>query len=606
MAGSIEKPVRNEASGASARNKVADRWKNIDYKKLGEDIAGADNGIKAERSSTKLKKDKNQGEDDVVVIDSDSETGSQSDTDTEVLIVKESVPSSSSVRDRKLHDTGKVKVDSILYESDYCFKLIKSTVFDTNYETLSNDQKSHFITMDDIFNDPMLSSTVLFSYQYNMDYLLSCFHPNLDDITIVMQTGCILPLSKDAPDALHLLNNRIKFVEIDMPPYSSHHSKMILNFYSDKSMRIFIPSNNFTEAEITYPQQVCWCSPKLRTLTDENIAKKSNRISFLNELVEYIFRYPQDHFTKRLVNNIKNHDFSLLGGLHFLFSTPKRFRRMCTIEDKQGDDEQSGLIKFASAVHDIEKKFTEKNRNEQIHYLVQTSSIGTKILQRKHMFTGYMIPELSNTVTYSNNIHGHILYPTLQEVCNSPASLLSGGWFHFNYDESSEPYKSMKQKKIFVKQDPIATSLQRRATPSHSKFYMKWTSKDENDVSVPKDSVDWCLYTSGNLSNAAWGTNRTNATNFEVGILIPGPIKIFSFVDLIYKATEGTRLGNSEDQGSQITRDVTKSAVIVPFPKSLVLYSGNDKPTNVKLLDRIRDTALRLQQEEDAVRGSGN
>ncbi|CAB4254407.1 similar to Saccharomyces cerevisiae YBR223C TDP1 Tyrosyl-DNA Phosphodiesterase I [Maudiozyma barnettii] len=594
MAGSIGKPSVNADSSTSARSKVANRWKNVNYKKLGEDIVVTDTRAKREETNAGMKVESQDIE--VVVLDSDSDEGSQDDTSIEEQVLKESsAAADATANPRKLDDKEKVKIDSILYESDYCFKLMRSTVYDSQYETMSNEQKSYFITTDDIFNDPKLSSTFLFSYQYDMNFILSCFHKDLSDITMVMQRGCIVPLDIKAPEKLQRLHDKIKYVEVDMPSYTSHHSKMILNFYSDKSMRIFMPSNNFTEAEITYPQQVCWCSPKLRAFGDKKLVDDIDDAScFRAELFEYIGRYRHYLFTQRLIGDLSNYDFSSLNGLHFLFSTPRRFAALDS-NNKNTCDEESGLVKFGSVVRRVESDNTKINKIKKRHYLVQTSSIGTKRLQGKQLFTGFMIPNL----TSSKNVCGHILYPTLQEVCDSPASLLSGGWFHFNYNDYSEPYISMKKQNLFVKQNPIATSIERRATPSHSKFYMKWTSDDENDVSIPDTPVDWCLYTSANLSIAAWGTDVKSATNFEVGVLIPGPINVFSFVDLIYKATKGTRLGTSDDQGAHIMRDSTRSTVIVPFPKSLVPYSytDNDKPTNVALLDKIRDRVRRLQEE---------
>lgn len=212
-----------------------------------------------------------------------------------------------------------------------------------------------------------------------------------------------------------------------------------------------------------------------------------------------------------------------------------------------------------------------------------------------------LIPE-NNSI---EGTHLNILYPTLKEVCDSPTSVLSGGWFHFNYYSKNEPYSTLRAKKTFVKQDPACVSKQRLSTPSHSKFYMKWASNDvtKNDEgSIPGEGVDWCVYTSANLSKAAWGLKGVKPKNYEFGVFFEGLVQVSSFVDLIYKNQNGsgTRLGTTTKQTNVTpTRDkhadsIKANQILVPFPRSFVQYSPDDKPSDVKLLDRISNMALSM------------
>lgn len=163
------------------------------------------------------------------------------------------------------------------------FKLMKSDFYER--EDFMGEVED-MITLKDIFGTETLKRSILFSFQYELDFLLRQFHQNVENITIVGQKGTIMPIEARAMDAtLAVILKKVKLIEITMPPFASHHTKLIINFYDNGECKIFLPSNNFTSMETNLPQQVCWCSPLLK------IGKEGLPVPFKRSLIEYLNSY---------------------------------------------------------------------------------------------------------------------------------------------------------------------------------------------------------------------------------------------------------------------------------------------------------------------------
>ncbi|QLQ82106.1 hypothetical protein HG537_0G03610 [Torulaspora globosa] len=435
------------------------------------------------------------------------------------------------------------------------FKLIRSEVLDSNVTS------SHFISFEQIFGDQTLKKSVLFSYQYDLDFLLSQFHSKVEDIVVVAQTGTIR--SSSGSEAI-ALSDRLLVIEFNMPQFTCHHSKMIINFYNDGSCRIFMPSNNFTYAEANYPQQVCWCSPRLKR-ADRAYVRGSS--SFQDSLVDYLGTYKLKKISERVVSSIKTIDFSPLQDVTFVFSSPS-------------NEIESGLQSLAKILSGDVKDEADGSAH---HYLCQSSTVGAALSKKTHsnLFTHVFIPilhgitspksKLLSTETVLNefklkHIVPHLIYPTVEEIRTSPLGWLCSGWFHFNYNRDMAHYNMLaKQFSVFRKQDPRRISQTRTTTPSHSKFYMKFTTELDAELSNSM-SLDWCLYTSSNLSRTAWGTGAARPRNYEVGVLLKaGPRELIcaSFTDVVYRNSSNLK----PKPDSQI--------VLVPFTLPVVPYDAN-------------------------------
>lgn len=443
------------------------------------------------------------------------------------------------------------------------FKLMKSEVYDQNIES------AHFITLKQIFGNKALRRCFLFSFQYQLDFLLEQFHPDIKAITIVAQSGTINPCTTEVATSFI---DRLSIIEFTMPPYTCHHSKMIINFYEDGSCMIFLPSNNFTYAETNFPQQVCWTSPKLM-YSENTFAKKSS--PFQNDLLDYMHSYGIPKIERSIIPHIQKLDFSPLDGVDFIYSTPSK-------------GYTSG---FQLLARKLSTTLSNAPGNRSNHYLCQTSTIGASISKKApaNLFTHVFVPILEKIMPgtaklmdthnllkefKSHNIIPYLLYPTVEEIRTSPTGFLCSGWFHFNYLRDRPHYDMLlNQFSIFYKQDPTRLSQERRATPSHSKFYMKSSTNGETPAgSSPFDNLDWCVYSSSNLSYSAWGKAVARPRNYEVGILLTSAknkLKCRSFINVIYN--KQNVVGKVEEHES--IADRPNMIIMVPFTLPVAKYN---------------------------------
>lgn len=432
------------------------------------------------------------------------------------------------------------------------FKLVRSDVYDAGVTS------NHLISFDQIFGDKTLKKSILFSYQYELDFLLGCFHRDVKEIILVAQTGTIKP-----PTQAMALTSRMSIIEFPMPQFTCHHSKLIINYYDDNSCRIFMPSNNFTYAEANYPQQVCWCSPKLERTQN---AYKPGVSPFQDSLLEYLDTYKRRDIQKTVIASVKTIDFKPLKDVIFMFSAPS-------------SDIQSGFQRLANA---LSEDVREESDDKVHHYLCQSSTIGASLSKKTHanLFTHVFIPNLHGITPMKSKLLSteelmsefkarrivpHVVYPTVEEIRASPVGWFCCGWFYFNYNRDMAHYNMLaKDLGVFRKQDPSRVSKERRATPSHSKFYMKFTMEPGAE---PASSInlDWCLYTSSNLSRTAWGTGGGRPRNYEVGILLKSGARDLicgSFTDVVYR------------NSSNLKPKPNSQLVLVPFTIPLVPYDA--------------------------------
>lgn len=523
-AGGLGIPVQCGMGSSDCRRAVAERWSKIQYRSKQDEPETLEN------------------------------SGSSASTDIEEFAderplkkVKREVVDLTSLSDSEVEEpSGRVQ------PLRSAFKLVKSDVFDP-----TTVDSNHFISFDQIFGDRSLKKSILFSFQYEMDFLLPQFHRNVAEIIIVAQSGTIRTCS--TPAGLSSAQ-KLQIISFNMPPFTCHHSKMIINIYEDDSCRIFLPSNNLTYAEANYPQQVCWCSPRLKRAERGYEPGKS---AFQDRLLDYLHTYRQDGILRKVVPQVKLIDFSTLRDVTFIFSAP-------------GKEVESGFQMLAG---ELSGTVTDSDASTH-HYICQSSTVGASLSKKTHsnLFTHVFVPilhgitplksKLLTTETLlkeykTRNIDLQLIYPTAEEIRTSPTGWLCSGWFHFNYTKDMAHYDMLsKQFELFRKQDPARVSPNRKATPSHSKFYMKLT-KRLGSTPQSLEKLDWCVYTSSNLSQTAWGTGTAKPRNYEVGILLKSgdrDLLCGSFTDVAYRKSV---VGQSNPD-SQV--------VLVPFTIQTVPY----------------------------------
>lgn len=524
--------MKRERSDAAAQ--VAAKWRKVEYNERDDDLVIL-------------------GENTVEVI------GSESETDVESCEV----------------EAGEIKMET----GTHGFQLVRSEVYDEN-----TGNSPSLLDLEAVFGDPELQKCVLFSFQYDLAFLIRKFHVNIDKITVVAQEGTILPVkSSDLTDPrFSTIFHKLVVKEIYMPPYSCHHSKMIINQYRDNTVRIFLPSNNFTWAETNWPQQVCWSSG---TLSPSKSPSQNNM--FKTNLLRYLKFYRLKEMNE-LGTMLSELDFSPLDDVEFIFSVPER----------KEQDLKTGISMLLESLKEYEKKIQSSNTVSNL-FLCQTSTIGGPVSRKRdnptNLFTHILVPfargfldeaelkKCSNDQLkqkyHDDNTVPMIIYPSIDEIKNASVGINSAGWFNFNYtknDIQQKHYEMLRSDlNVFYSYNRKHITKQRLTTPSHSKFYVRTRVPDQNiddrkNVCLPKQ-LDWCLFTSANLSTNAWGTLGAKPRNYEVGVLYKNTnmTKPISESDLHLQSLQYLVYNKEPPSG--------KRTIGVPFPLHLSPYTAKDQ-----------------------------
>lgn len=437
--------------------------------------------------------------------------------------------------------------------------------------TYDNPKLKNSLTVSDLLSSPKLKSCYLFSYQHNLEFILPQFHSNTIDLTIVYQEGTVLdsPLRKGFPN--------IQFVNVYMAPFTSHHPKLIINFYNDDTCKIYLVSCNMTQLEFETNNQMVWQSPFLKQVPN------SQNTPFKQHLFNYLKNYQKSPLNT-LCLKLKAYDFEPIKSDFVSSATSK--------SDKFGF---LGLYNSLLLKGLIPRKF-EKNRQ----VLYQTSSISSSIRWSKahnesaNLFTHLIAPLISGKYNMQGNLNlvqnfplrngyeavelfsqdykvkPYIIFPSLSDIRNSLFGYRSGGWSHYNpFSKCNIPMNDYLQKYFFHH----SYSNQRRTNSSHTKFILMSSDNFQ--------TLDWVLFTSANMSKQAWGTTPTKDTikshrpisavsNYETGVLI-SPTDYGSGKKLVpLEIGEERKLSDDE------------IPVILPFRLPPEQYKADDQPWCMK------------------------
>ncbi|CCH45857.1 Tyrosyl-DNA phosphodiesterase 1 [Wickerhamomyces ciferrii] len=384
-----------------------------------------------------------------------------------------------------------------------------------------NPKLPNSVIISDVLSSPNLRSCYLFSYQHDLEFILPQFHSNNIDLTIVYQTGTVLDSPKRA------LFRNVQFIEVAMPPYSSHHPKLIINVYNDDTVQLFLVSCNMTFMEWSTNNQMIWQSPRLHK--DLN----SKDTVFKTHLFNYIKNYQKPQLDT-LVVLLKKYDFnSIIGDF---------------VSSATSTSDKFGFWGLYNSL--LSKGLIPRKHEKERQLLYQTSSIASAIRhtptinQSANIFTHLLLPLFSGKYTnhgrlsisrdfpLSNGfisveqfskeykVKPYIIYPSLSDVRNSLFGYGSGGWSHFNpHSKWNKPMNDFLTPKVFHH----SYSQQRKTNPSHTKFLIMSSDNFK--------TLDWVFFTSTNMSKQAWGTPPTkkdllslppksNVSNYETGILL--------------------------------------------------------------------------------------
>jgi tyrosyl-DNA phosphodiesterase-1 len=400
-------------------------------------------------------------------------------------------------------------------QTPYYQKIWPDPPFRPIHNPLYDDPKlGNSITLGDILGSDTLKRTYLFSYQYDLDFILGELHnPEQTEVVLIYQEGTLMGLGLFNDD-------NVRPIKVFMKPYTSHHPKLIINEYQDGTIKLWILSCNLRLCEFETNNQIFWESPFLRRGED-------NQSQFKNSLISMIRNYSKPELQK-LVKLIQETDFSLVIGDFIASATSSN-------SDSFGFMALYNALKAHNAIphdYDVHRKL-----------LYQVSSIASpfyysqKAGDASNIFTHFLAPmclgafgpnpapkdmhikhgdKCLRAVMESTNSELVVMFPSEQCIKDSLFGSDSGAWSMYN----TTSVKGQAQNRILQPLMHKSVSRQRGTNPNHTKFLIMTSDNFK--------TLDWVLFTSHNMSKQAWGNPlnsrsedfKTKVDNYEAGILI--------------------------------------------------------------------------------------
>lgn len=423
------------------------------------------------------------------------------------------------------------------------------------------------ITIHDILSSPNIDSSYLFTYYIELREFLSYYRSPSTNINIIIQSGHILDTERISEKFTNL-----NIMKVNMKPYTSHHCKIIINKYKNGEWKIFLISCNLMRAELVMNNQISWESPLLSRL--ERGDKDDSRFKY--SFIKFLKGYRPFLGTKlnSLVKELEIVNFNPIVG-DFIASVPLKTKF---------DDSKEHAFGFKGLVNVL--KINDLLKPTNVDILYQSSSIASpinfdkKLNKVSNIFTHLILPFITSRIPFKlpsgtdslkeyllrNNITLRIVYPTFYNIHLSKFGAGSGTWSCFNgYGNPKSLAQLGLLKPFFYK--PFST--QREFNTSHSKFIIASSDGFE--------TLDWCLFTTCNISKQAWGNllktegNNYTIDNFESGVFISkNHYKGYKLIPR--EIGEDERIGHKSLAEDEI-------AVVLPFDiKNTAKYEDEDKP----------------------------
>ncbi|XP_014248048.1 probable tyrosyl-DNA phosphodiesterase [Cimex lectularius] len=281
-------------------------------------------------------------------------------------------------------------------------------------------------------------------------------------------------------------------------PFGTHHTKMMVFHYTDKSIRVVVSTANLVETDWDNRTQGLWVSPRCPPLEPGSDTMSGDSVTnFKRDLLRYLSNYKIPQIVP-WTNRIAQCDMSCIS-VFFIASVPGNH---VANKDLWG---QTCLRRVLNEAHTI----PEKNSYPVI---VQSSSIGSLGPNPDSWLLGDMLTTL--TSGKKDGLYQRpslkFVYPSYNNIINSYEGILGGGCLPYS--------KKTQDKQPWVTSfmcQWISEKRHRTRAPPHIKTYCR--------VSPDNSKLSYFLLTSANLSKAAWGniskTGSINILSYEAGVL---------------------------------------------------------------------------------------
>lgn len=308
--------------------------------------------------------------------------------------------------------------------------------------------------------------------------------------------------------------------------FGTHHSKMMILLRHDDAAQVIIHTANTIPHDWTNMTNGVWKSPLLPLLprppgdqqtqnedSDDASAPSGPRPigtgkRFKQDLLRYLGAYnARKAITQPLVEELEKYDFSSIRAA-LIASTPGR----------HGTNWGWRALKKALEVVPV--------RADESTVVAQMSSIAT-LGPRPTWLQDTLFKAMSASKTKpSPQPNFRVVFPTVDEIHRSLAGYMSGASIHCKIQSKQQAKQLDYMRNMYyhwandspngkdLGQAEVKNSGRNRAAP-HIKTYIRYG----------KESIDWALLTSANLSKQAWGEAVNSAgemriSSWEIGVLV--------------------------------------------------------------------------------------
>lgn len=294
-------------------------------------------------------------------------------------------------------------------------------------------------------------------------------------------------------------------IKVNLPgPIGVHHTKMMLFFYKDNSMRVVVSTANLYEDDWHNRVQGLWISPKLPSIPEgeSHVTHGESETGFREDLMRYLIAYDIGKL-QPIIARIRRTDFSSVN-VFFVFSTPGSHR-----------DSGKGIYPGHPRIASLLKTHSAPIDDSNPIYL-QCSSIGSLGPNS----SAWLSSEIATSFRRDSAPTGlrrvpqiKLIYPSLNNVLSSHDGIAGGGCLPYD-GKTHEKQAWLKEHLNQWK----ANSRNRSQAMPHIKSYFRYSDR----------GLYWFILTSANLSRSAWGSfNKGNKTlnptlrinSYEAGVM---------------------------------------------------------------------------------------
>jgi len=359
-------------------------------------------------------------------------------------------------------------------------------------------------------------------------------------------------------------------------PFGTHHTKMMILAYDDKSVRLVVHTANLISSDWENRTQGIWVSPKCPILRNHDVQDKKVKVigdsetKFKECLIRYL-NYYEVSALRPFIEKIQACNFSTINAF-FVGSVPGS--HVINRADPFQNWGQAFIAKILTKHNDHNKE--KEYVDERAIIILQSSSIGSMGASFDNSFVKELAASFNaissrTSKQYPKNIK--VIYPTRTNVFDAYGGPLYGGGClpYSRNTHSKQPWI----RKFMCKWN--SDKINRTRAMPHIKTFTKISHfNDENDQSIAQAS--YYVLTSANLSKAAWGSlNKTEdklwIQSYEAGVL------------LLPQFTHGM----SKHSYSVSVKDQAQFGdLVLPYDFPLLDYEANDEPWVMECLTEFQ------------------